>query len=144
MFESLFRRTRSVDIDHLIFDIAEHRRAKDYDRFCRLLRGRTFFLQVDPSSIIGMPVGVPYRTNSADNMKLTGLAQIKGVTLLPLYTSRDDKRLKDSYVEIEGLEALRMAVKAKGIAGVLFQNKGESWVVLSTEQIKTILAKHGN
>ena len=142
MFEMLFRRNRSVDIDRLIFDIAEHKRTRGYEAFCELISGRVFFLRVDPFSINGMPRGAPYRIKSTDSMKLTGIANVQGRTLLPLYTSSDDKRLKDSYVEIEGLEALRMALNCAGIDGLLFQNKGESWLVLQMDQIRQVLARH--
>ncbi|HSY66822.1 MAG TPA: hypothetical protein VK829_19690 [Terriglobales bacterium] len=140
MFETLFRRNKSVDIDHLIFDIAEHKRAKDYEVFCEVIIGRVFFVRVDPTSTNGMPRGVRCSVKSADSMKLTGLANIHGLTLLPFYISPDDKRLHNSYAEIEGLEALRMAMKSNGINGVLFQNKGQSWVVLKKDQLKQVLA----
>jgi len=142
MFETLFRRNESVDIDRLIFDISEHKRAKDYEVLCELIIKRVFFLRVDPTSTNGMPRGVRYSVKSTDSMKLTGLANIHGLTLLPLYTSLDDKRLQDSYAEIEGFEALRMATKCTGIDGVLFQNNGQSWVVLKMDQIKQVLAMH--
>jgi hypothetical protein len=142
MFETLLRRNKSVDMDRLIFDIAEHKRAKDYEVFCEVIIGRVFFLRVDPTSTNGMPRGVRYSVKSADSVKLTGLANIHGLTLLPLFTSPDDKRLQDSYAEIEGLEALRMAMNCTGIDGVLFQNKGQSWVVLKMVQIKRVLAMH--
>ena len=142
MFEKLFGRNKSDDIDQLIFDIAEHKRTKDYEAFCKLLEGRVFFCQVDPASTTGMPKGVPYRAQANDAIKLPGLAKIKGLTLLPLYTSPSDQRLKNSYLEIEGLEALRMAVRGKGIDGLLFQNRRNSWVVLNMEQIKSVLAEH--
>jgi hypothetical protein len=101
MFETLFRRNKSVDIDRLIFDISEHKRAKDYEVFCEVIIERVFLLRVDPTSTHGMPRGVRYSVKSTVSMKSTGLANIHGLTLLPLYTSLDDKRLQDSYAEIE-------------------------------------------
>ncbi len=87
MFEKLFGRNKTVvDIDQLIFDIAEHRRGKDYDAFCKLIKGRVFFCQVEPDSMTGIPKGVTYRTQASDAIKLPGLAKVKGLTLLPLYT----------------------------------------------------------
>jgi hypothetical protein len=73
---------------------------------------------------------------------MPGLAKVNRLTLLPLFTFQGDKRLKNSYLEIEGLEALRMAVRSTSIDGLLFQNRGDSWVVLNMEQIKSVLAKH--
>ncbi|HKF52233.1 MAG TPA: hypothetical protein VKB26_07965 [Candidatus Acidoferrales bacterium] len=142
MFETFFPRNRNVDIDRLIFDISEYKRTRDYEAFCHLIPGHVFFVRVDAASINEMPSGIAYRVKSSDRIKLTGLAKIQGLTLLPLYTSSDDKRLHDSYAEIEGLEALRMAVKGAGVEGILFQNKGQSWLVLKTDQIKQVLAKH--
>jgi hypothetical protein len=141
MFEKLFGRNKSIDIDQLIFDLAEHKRAKDYETFCKLLKGRAFFCQVDPPSTTGLPSGLPYQIQRRDAIKLPGLAKIKGLALLPLYTFDGDQRLKNSYVKIEGLEALRMAVKATGIDGLLFQNRHDSWIVLNREQIKQLLAQ---
>jgi len=142
MFEKLFRRIKSVDIDRLIFDIAEYKRTADYEAFYTLIGGRVFFLRVDPASTKGIPQGVHYRIQSADSVRLTGLANIQGLTLLPLFTSSDDKRLQDSHAEIEGLEALRMALKTTGIDGVLFQNKEQSWVALKLDQVQHVLALH--
>ena len=88
-----------------------------------MLAGRVFFLQIDPASTSGMPRGVPYQIKSTNSMKLTGLANIQGLTLLPLYTSHPDKRLKGSYAEIHGLEALRMVVKCAGV-DYFFRTKG--------------------
>jgi hypothetical protein len=143
MFDRLLRRTTRVDIDRLIFDIAEHKRAKDYEAFSLLISGRAFFLRVDPESTIGIPRGVRYRITSSDSMKLTGLANIQGLRLLPLYTSSKDQRLQGYCAEIDGLEALRMALKT-GIDGLLFQNQGNSWVALNLSQVKEILTKLGN
>jgi len=141
MFERLFDRNKSVDIDQLIFDIAEHKRAKDYEAFCKLLEGRVFFCQIDPASTPEIPRGVPYRTQGDNGLKATGLATINGLTLVPLYTFQGDARLKNSYIEIEGIEALRMAERGTGIDGLLFQNSRDSWVVLNIKQIKSLLAK---
>lgn len=77
-------------------------------------------------------------------MKLTPLAKMQGLTLLPLYTSQGDKRLNESYAEIEGLEAMRMVVKGIGVDGLLFQNQGQSWVVLNVDQIRCVLTKLGS
>ena len=144
MFEALFRRTKSAEIDRLIFDIAEYKRTRDYEAFCDLIAKRAFFLRIDPASTNGMPRGARYRIRSTDSMKLTGLTNIQGLTLLPLYTSPDDTRLQNGYAEIEGLEALRLAMKCTGIDGVLFQNKGQSWLVLKMDQIKEVVARYGN
>jgi len=144
MFEKLFRRNRSVDIDRLIFDIAQHKRTEDYEAFCEVIVGRVFFLQIDPASTSGMPRGVPCRIKSTDRVRLTPLAKMQGLTLLPLYTSQEDKRLNDSYAEIEGLEAMRMVVKGIGVDGLLFQNQGQSWVVLKMDKIRWVLAKRGS
>jgi hypothetical protein len=142
MFGKLFRRTESVDIDRLIFDIAEYKRAADYETFYKLIGGRVFYLRVNPASTKGIPQGVPHKIKATDSLRLTGLAKIQGLTLLPLFTSAEDTRLQGIYAEIEGLEALRMALKTSGIDGVLFQNKEQSWVALKMDQIRQVLAMH--
>jgi hypothetical protein len=141
VFEKLFRRNRTLDIDSLIFDIAEYKRSSDYEAFFKLLPDRVFFLRVDPQSTNAIPRGSPYRIKSTDALKATGLANMQGLTLLPLYTSSGDPRLHGSYAEIDGLEALRMALRTSGIDGVLFQNKEQSWLVLTMAQINQVLAK---
>jgi len=143
MFAKLFRRNRSAGIDRLIFDIAEYKKTADYEAFCEVVAGRVFFLHIDPASARGIPRGVPHRIKSTDSLRLA-TANMQGLTLLPLYTSRDDERLKDSYAEIEGLEALRMVVKGVGVDGLLFQNQGQSWVVLNMAQVRQVLAKRGS
>jgi hypothetical protein len=140
MFGKLFRQNKSVDIDRLIFDIAEYKRTADYETFYTLIGGRVFFVRVDPASTKGIPQGVPHKIKATDSLRLTGLAKIQGLTLLPLFTSAEDKRLQGSYAEIEGLEALRMALKTSGIDGVLFQNKEQSWVALKMDEIRHVLA----
>jgi len=71
---------------------------------------------------------------------MTGLTKVGGLTLLPLYTFHGDKRLNNSYCEIEGLEALRITMKAPDIDGVLFQNRQDSWVGLDKKKIEQVLA----
>jgi hypothetical protein len=142
MFETLFRRNKRVDLDRLIFEIAEHKRARDHEVFCKAIVERVFFLRLDPASTNGMPREVRYRVKSTDNIKLTGLANVQGLTLLPLYTCSDDTRLQDGYAEIEGLEALQMAMKCASVDRVLFQNKERSWVVLKMDQIRQLLATY--
>lgn len=141
MFKTLFKRKASVDIDRLIFEIVEYQRSTDFEAFCDLIAGRQFSLRIDPDSMIGLPRGVTYRTKSTDSVKVS-IADIEGLTLVPLFTACDDKRLHGSYVGIEGLEALRMAMKSTEIDGVLFQNKEESWVALTIDEIKQVLAKY--
>ena len=141
MFEKLFQRVDRLDVDRLIFDIAEYKRGRDYESFCQVIKNRVFFLRVDPASIDGLPRGVPHRIQSTDRVKLTGLANVQGLTLLPLYTCHGDKRLGESYVEVEGLAALRMAVQGIGIDGLLFQNREQSYVLLRLEQIRVLLSQ---
>jgi|HubBroStandDraft_2_1064218.scaffolds.fasta_scaffold54614_2 hypothetical protein len=54
MFETLFRRNKSLNTDRLILAIAEHKRAKDYKVFCEVIIGRVLFLRVDPTSANGV------------------------------------------------------------------------------------------
>ncbi|HTD24719.1 MAG TPA: hypothetical protein VK738_18830 [Terriglobales bacterium] len=131
-----------MDIDQLIFEIAEHKRDSDYESFFKLLKGRPFFCPVDPATIAGIPKGSSYRVQANDAIRIP-FANINGVKLVPLFTFQGDKRLAKGYFEIEGLEALRMATKAPGIDGVLFQNKDNSWVGLDLKKIKWILATYG-
>jgi hypothetical protein len=99
------------------------------------------FCRVDPASVTGLPNGAPYGVQANHAVLLGGLEKIEGSTSLPFYTFRSDERLKNSYLEIAGLEALRMALKCEGIDGLLFQNKRDSGVVLKTDQIKLVLSK---
>lgn len=140
MFEKLFRRKLNIDIDQLIFDIAEQHRKKDYNLFVTLVKEGVFFCKVDPASVRDLPEG-QYTVQAGDDMKLTGLASIQGMRLLPLYTSRSDTRLGNSYVGLTGKEALRMVLKTKDIDGLLFQNASVSWVVLQRQQVQDVLAK---
>jgi hypothetical protein len=96
---------------------------------------------VDPASMKGLPRGVRYQTKSSDSVKADA-ATIEGLTLAAVFTACDDKRLRGSYVGIEGLEVLRIAMRSSEIDGVLFQNKEDSWVVLTTDAIKQVLAKY--
>ena len=142
MLKTLFQPKKRLDIDHLIFEIVENKNPADYEAFCQLITERVFFVRIDAESAKQLPKGVPYRVQPMDNVKLTGLANVQGLKLLPLCTSSADKRLQGSYAEIEGLEALRMATKSAGIDGVLFQNNAQSWLVLKAGQIRQILDKH--
>jgi len=63
MFEKVFRRNRSVDIDRLIFDIAQYKRTEDYEAFCEVIVSRVFFLRIDPASTSGIPRGVQTESN---------------------------------------------------------------------------------
>jgi hypothetical protein len=131
-----------MDIDELIFEIAEHKRDQDYQSFFKLIKGRSFFCPVDPASTAGIPQGSPYQVKAGDGIRVP-FTNISGLKLIPLFTTQGDQRLAKGYFEIEGLEALRMATRAAGVHGVLFQNKDYSWVGLDQKKIKWVLDTYG-
>jgi hypothetical protein len=141
MFGKLFEK-KARDIDQLICDIAEHNRDSDYEMLFQMIKGRTFYCPVDPSSIPAVLVGSQYVTKAQDAI-VVSTVEINGLSLLLLYTSQNDKRLTESYIGIEGFEALSMSLRMNGISGVIFQNNVNSWVGLHNEKVKWILANYG-
>ncbi len=135
--------TNDIDIDRLIFEIAEHKRDSDYEALGRAIQGRTFYCPADPASTASLPKGAPYVTQAGDAIRIPLLARIGGLTLVPLFTTESDKRLARGRFAIEGLEALSMALRAKGADGVLFQNNADSWVGLDNDRIRKILDRYG-
>lgn len=140
MFENWFKKEER-DIDQLIFDIAEYQRKKDYKVFYRLIKETKLYCYVDPESIKNIPQGEKYTTKSTDNVKTT-YAQINGMKLIVFFTFKNDERLKNSYFEIDGIDALEMALKSEETSGLLIQNKNISWVGFDKEQIRWILSKY--
>jgi hypothetical protein len=68
-------------------------------------------------------------------------AEIQGRRFLLVYTSPHDARLGEHRAEIEGREALRMALKTEAAAGVLFQNAQDSWIALDRAKIAHVLGR---
>jgi hypothetical protein len=142
MFKNFFKKAKDErDIDQLIYDIAEYQRTKDYEILYKLMTETIFFCPVDSESIKNIPQGEKYITKSADKIK-TYFVEMNGLKLIPFYTSNNDERLKTSYFEIDGIDALKMVLESKGISGLLIQNNKNSWVGFDEQKIRWILSKH--
>jgi hypothetical protein len=142
MFKNLFKKVKDErDIDQLIYDIAEYQRAKDYEILYKLVTETKFFCPVNPESVKNIPQGEKYTTKPDDKIK-TYSVEMNGLKLIPFYTSNNDERLRNSYFEIEGIDALKMVLDSEGISGLLIQNKDNSWVDFDEQKIKWILSKY--
>ncbi len=141
MFKNFFKKAEDKrDIDQLIYDIAEYQRAKDFEILYKIMTATKFFCPVDAETVKNIPQGEKYVTNSDDQIKITQV-EMNGLRFISFYTSNSAEGLRNSYLEIDGLDALEMTLKSEGISGLIIQNKENSWFGFDKQKIKSILSE---
>jgi len=141
MLRKLFTRNRSPrDLDQLIFDIAEYQRNEDYEEFYARIMSHRFYLSLLSPVDSSVPRGERIVVRADSGMR-TRCAEIQGLKLVLFFTTATDARLGEHYAEIEGSEALRMALRSDHTDGALFQNNRSSWVGLDKQKISHVLSR---
>jgi hypothetical protein len=134
MFGGLFRKRSSRSLDELIFEIAEHDRAADFDEFYARMQSHAFYMPLTaplsgpPGSKIAVGSGV-----------LTKYIVMRDMKLFVFFTTDNHPKLGRVFGGIEGSEALRMTLASPEIDGALFQNAEISWIGLDKQKCQHVL-----
>jgi hypothetical protein len=126
------------NVDELIRRIADHNRPADYVELYVLLPTLKLYFPVSPSAAQSLPKGRPFKVGQDADLRLQ-CAAVQGRRLAVLYTSPADERLGAHYAEIEGDEALRMALRMPDAEGLLIQARGTAWVGIEKQKIADVL-----
>ncbi len=132
MFSKLFRKTRSID--ELIFDIAEHQRAADYDEFYTRMRTHDFYTPIE-----GAPPGPSGMKIRSDGSIRVPFVELEGAKMGLFYTDRGHPALGTTFGGMDGVEVLRHTVSSREIEGVVFQNAASSWIGLDKDKCRHLL-----
>ena len=137
------RNVDARDTEQLIFDIAEYRRASDYELLYARMKGTTVFLPVDPDSVPNRAApGAQFQTGGSDQVRASTVSLPPLGDCIPVATTRQSQILQRGYVEIEWIEFLRMVKRAHGVAGALLQGV-RSWIAFDMERVQRILDGYG-
>jgi hypothetical protein len=130
----------AIDLEDLIYEVAEHRRDEDFHELYRQMRDREVFVPVDLSSLpVDVKPGQTIVTDStmAIRMKMGDAPNGQGLALS--CTKVDSPMVKDGYVGMKWLGILEMSLKVNPpLYGVVLQGE-RSWVALDLERIRYVL-----
>ena len=135
-------KTKRSQLDEVIHRTADHHRPADYRELWRLLPAAKLYFPVAQSAAEGLPRGVAIKVGRDSGLRLQRAA-VQGRMLAVLYTSPFDERLGEHYAEIEGAEALRMALRMPDSDGLLIQAQGTAWIGIERGNIADVLARAG-
>ena len=129
------------DIDRLIFDIAEQRRAGDFRLLYRRLRDMPLFAPVLGSSV-AIPIGTPHTVEPNETITLPVSTLAGGGRFTPFCVANDDPRLTLRYARFTARAAFERTLADADLDGLLLQNRGISWVALPRRDLKRLLRRY--
>jgi len=135
-----------IDIEQLIYDIAEHARDEDFTQLYQSLLSKELFIPVEKESLGRIPQhlkpGETLQTDGDDGIKIRNVEGPRGEPFVPIATTESAPILAEAHLGIYWLDALAMVLKVEEPAGILLQGKN-SWVCFYKPQIENILKKYG-
>jgi hypothetical protein len=127
-----------VDIDKLVYEIAEYKREKDYELFLKeILNRELYFSIVQAEKVRNTSVNSKMTER---NLSVPSTTMFNELKMIVMHTSKDDERLSNPYAGINGLKGLEMVLKMPKVDGLVIQNKESSWVGLRKEKIENLLS----
>lgn len=133
----------SRDIEHLIYDIAEHQRDADFHLLYKLMVGREVFVAINEASLpASIEIGVPYTTQASDRIEMNTASIPNHGAWSSAATLASHPALGGSYVGMQWFEFLAMTQKVQKLRGAVLQGK-TSWIAFDKERIAYVLAKTG-
>jgi hypothetical protein len=139
---SLFGRKSvpQVDLEDLIYEVAEHQRDKDFHTLYQRMNGREVFVAVVPSSLPqDVKPGQAITTDSSVSIQMRSVPAPNGQGMVPCATREDSSILKGGYVGMSWIGLLEMALKVDPpLYGALLQGQ-RSWVALDLARVRYVL-----
>jgi len=129
-----------IDLEDLIYEVAEHQRDKDFHELYRRMNGREVFVPVVSSSLPqDAKPGQTITTDSSVSIQMRSVPAPNGQGMVPCATQHESPILKDGYVGMSWVGLLKMSLKANPpLYGVLLQGQ-RSWVALDLARVRYVL-----
>lgn len=134
-----------IDLEQLIYDIAEHARDEDYDLLYQSLYDRELFIPVEQEALKSLSEhvesGSPFQTDGNAAARMRNVEGPKGEAMIPVVTQPGLPMVVEAHVGMYWREALGMVLKTEEVAGILLHGEN-SWIVFYKPQIENILATY--
>lgn len=132
---------KNVDLEQVIYDVAEHQREEDFELLFRLMADRDVYVPADPSTFPDDAVpGEPYTVEGSDRLQLRYVTGPDDLLMVACATEQEAAMLHDGFVGMEWRDFLRMVLKVDdSFYGALLQGR-TSWVALDRDRIRYILS----
>ncbi len=129
-----------VELEDLIFEIAEHQRDVDYKTLYREMQGREVFVPIVRASLpSGAQPGQSITSSAAAPIQMRFVSGPNGVPLVPCATHQDVSLLKDGYAGMPWRGFLEMVLKVDAsFYGALLQGR-RSWIVFDRQHVQHML-----
>jgi hypothetical protein len=138
----IFRRKTAapeIDLEQLIYDIAEFQRDTDFQRLYSDMVKREVFLPVVPGTLPpSMPSGIRYVTGPDDQIPIRIATAPDKRPLVMVATQSTHPSLRQSYVGIQWVDVMQLSLKLENNFGILLQGK-TSWVTFDEQRIRHVL-----
>ena len=139
MFGIFKKQKPKIDLEKLIYNIAEYKREDDYLLLLRALIGRDLYLPIEGESVArGSLEGEKITVDSTMDFKIRATKGPEGRLLVPASTTKNHLILKGHYAALEWIELLKMTMKIEKAEGVLVQGV-TSLVVVVRSHIPIVL-----
>jgi len=132
---------RRVELEDLIYEIAEHQRDGDFQALYREMRHREVFVPIVAASLpAGSQPGQVITTSATSQIRMRTVSGPKGTQLVPCATRQDSELLKDGYVGMPWRGFLEMVLKTDpGLHGALLQGS-RSWIAFDRQRVRHVLS----
>lgn len=134
------KQASKVDLEDLIYEVAEHQRDSDFHELYRRMRSREVFVPVEPSSLPrDAKPGQTIVTDSSASIRMRTVPAPNGQGMVPGATRQESPILKDGYVSMSWIGLLEMSLKVQPpLHGVLLQGQ-RSWVAFDLARVRYVL-----
>ncbi|HEX7640566.1 MAG TPA: hypothetical protein VF457_19390 [Burkholderiaceae bacterium] len=129
-----------VDLEDLIYEIAEHQRDVDFKTLYREMNKREVFVPIVRASLPpGAQPGESITSSASAPIQIRFVSGPNGAPLVPCATQRDVSLLKDGYAGMPWDGFLEMVLKVDpSFYGALLQGR-RSWIVFDRQRVQHIL-----
>lgn len=129
----------NVDLEQLIYYVAEYGRDEDFYTLYKMLRGCEMYLPVDPTSVPSHAGGREQnKTTKQDQVKIRCVLGPENLRSVLACTKVSNSNLQGSLVGMKWADCLSMVIKSQQLEGLLLQGE-KSWICFDRERIEFIL-----
>jgi hypothetical protein len=141
MFSFFFGKPKPPrDLHQLIFDIAEHKKARDLEELYRRLPRMNLHVSL-VSSAVPLQPGQTITTDATTQLVMRTARLPNNMVFVLAFLDRNDPRIGSNGGELTAREALTMTLKTT-TDGLLIYNRQESWTAIPRTVIQDILRRH--
>ena len=129
-----------LDLEDLIYEVAEHKRDGDFHDLCLRMKDREVFVPIFSSSLPkDARPGHIIKTDSSHCIRMRTAVAPNGQGMVAAATQQESPLLKEGYIGMSWIGLLEMAFKVQPpLYGILLQGH-RSWVAFDLERVRRIL-----